>query len=62
MKRKGNLYKDTYEFENIVSAFNEVCRNTKNKRKVSNLKEYKAIYISRIHNILESRSYVPRSS
>lgn len=62
MKRKGNLYEDTYKFENIVSAFNEVCRNTKNKRKVANLKEYKAIYISRIHNILESRSYVPRSS
>ena len=59
MKRKGNLYQNIYNFNNIVDAFNEVCRNTKNKRKVANLKEYKAIYISRIHNILESKTYTP---
>jgi len=61
MKRKGDLYKNIYDFNNIVDAYNEVCRNTRNKRKVANLKEYKGIYISRIHNILESKSYVPRS-
>ena len=61
MKRKGNLYENVYKFENIVAAFNEVCKNTKNKRKVANLKEYKAIYISRIYNILESKSYAPRT-
>lgn len=61
MKRKGNLYENIYNFENIVAAFNEVCKNTKNKRKVANLKEYKAVYVSRIYNILESKSYVPRS-
>lgn len=59
MKRKGNIYSNIYDFDNIISAFNEVCRNTKNKRKVATLKEYKAIYISRIHNILESKSYMP---
>ena len=59
MKRKKNLYENIYKFDNIVSAFNEVCRNTKNKRKVANLKQYKAIYISRIYNILKSKSYVP---
>lgn len=59
MKRKGNLYQNIYKFENITNAFNEVCRNTKNKRKVANLKEYKAIYISRIYNILESKQYTP---
>lgn len=59
MKRKGNLYKNIYQFDHIISAFNEVCRNTKNHGKVANLKEYKAIYISRIHHILESKSYVP---
>ena len=59
MKRKGNLYKDIYQFENIVSAYNEVCRNTKNKRKVAMFKEYKCIYVSRIHNILESKTYKP---
>lgn len=44
--------------DNIVEAYNEVCRNTKNKRKVANLKEYKAIYISRIYNILINKNYV----
>ena len=37
MKRIGNLYQNIYKFENIVNAYNEVCRNTKNKRKVENL-------------------------
>ena len=31
MKRKGDLYKNIYDFNNIVDAYNEVCRNTKNK-------------------------------
>lgn len=59
MKRKGNLYQNLYKFENIQSAFNEVCRNTKNKRKVELFKEYKCLYISRIYNILKARKYVP---
>lgn len=57
LKRKGNLYQEIYKFENIVSAFNEVCRNTKNKRKVDKFKEYRCIYISRIYNILKTKSY-----
>lgn len=61
MKRKGNLYSQIYNFENILDAFNEVCRNTKNKRHIENLKEYKCIYISRIHSILESKTYHPGS-
>lgn len=59
MKRKNNLYKNIYNFENILDAFNEVCRNTKNKRRVANLKEYKCIYISRIHSILKNKNYTP---
>ncbi len=59
MKRKGNLYPEIYKFENIVSAFNEVCRNTKNKRKVEYFKEYKCTYISRIYHILKSKTYTP---
>lgn len=39
MKRKGNLYQNIYNFDNIVNAYNEVCRNTKNKRKVEYFKE-----------------------
>lgn len=57
MKRKGNLYKNTYKIENIQEAFNEVCRNTKNKRKIANYKQYKCIYISRIYNILKDKNY-----
>ena len=59
MKRKGNLYNNIFKFENIVNAYNEVAKNTKNKKRVANLREYKAIYISRIYNILERKSYTP---
>ena len=59
MKRKGNLYPAIYDFDNIISAYNEVCRNTKNKRRVHNFKQYKSIYVSRIHNILKSKTYTP---
>ena len=57
MKRKDNLYINLYNIENIIKAFNEVCRNTKNKRKVNNYREYKCIYISRIYNILKNKEY-----
>ena len=57
MKRKNNLYENTYKMENILDAYNEVCRNTKNKRKVINYKEYKCIYISRIHDTSNNRTY-----
>lgn len=58
MKRKNNLYENTYKLENIITAFDEVCKNTKNKRKVRNYKEYKCIYISRIYKTLSTKSYV----
>ncbi len=32
MKRKNNLYPAIYNFNNIVNAYNEVCRNTRSKR------------------------------
>jgi len=56
MKRKGNLYQDIYKIENIMSAYDEVCRNTKSKRKVNRFKDFKCIYISRIYNILKKKS------
>ena len=59
MKRLGNLYNDMCEFENIRSVFNEVCRNTKNKRKVNRFKEFKCINFFKIYTVLKSRSYVP---
>ncbi len=57
MKRKGYLYEDIYNFNNIQNAFNEVCKNTKNKKKVEFFKEYQCIYISRIYNILKDEKY-----
>lgn len=58
MKRLGNLYQNICKIENIISAFDEVCKNTKNKRKVNNFKNYKCIYISRIYNTLINHTYV----
>ena len=57
MKRKSHLYEATYDFNNIVDAYNEVCRNTKNKRKVEFFREYKCVYVSRIYNILKNEEY-----
>lgn len=59
MKRIGNLYQNIYKIENIQDAYNEVCRNTKNKRKVNAFKQYKCIYISRIYNTLKDKKYTP---
>lgn len=61
MKRKGNLYANIYDFNNIVSVFNEVCKNTKSKARVARFREYKSIYIARIYSILKSKTYKPRS-
>ena len=57
MKRKGNLYENIYKLENIMQAFNEVCRNTKNKNRVNKYKEFKCMYIYQIYTILKSRNY-----
>ena len=57
MKRKNNLYENMCSLKNIEDAFNEVCRNTRNKRKIELFKEYKCLYISRIYSILEKREY-----
>lgn len=57
MKKLGNLYKNICDINNIIDAFNEVCRNTKNKKKIYKLKEYKCIYISKIQNILKEQKY-----
>ena len=58
MKRKKDLYQNICKLNNILKAYTEVCRNTKNKRKVANYKQYKCIYISRIYKTLVNKSYV----
>lgn len=57
MKRKNNLYKQICNLENIIGAYNEVCKNTKNKKRVQNYRAYKCIYISRFYNDLKNRNY-----
>lgn len=44
--------------QNIQQAFKEVCKNTKNKRRVENFKQYKNVYISRVYKILSTKSYI----
>lgn len=61
MKRKKNLYDDICKLSNIEKIFNEICKNTKNKKKVANYKQYKCIYISRIYNTLKDKNYVVRA-
>ena len=58
MKRLGNLYKNICEYENISKVFSEVCKNTRNKRKVAMIKDYKTIYIARTYQILKEKKYV----
>ena len=57
MKRKGNLYKNICKIDNIESVYKEVCKNTRNERRVFNMKQYKSIYISRVYNILKNKNY-----
>ena len=58
MKRIGNLYENICKVEHIMQAFDEVCRNTKNKRRVNKYKEFRCMYIYRIYNILKNKQYV----
>lgn len=58
MKRKNNLYNNICKIDNIIAAYNEVTKNTKNKRRVANLKDYKSLYIHRVHQTLINKNYV----
>lgn len=58
MKRLNNLYSNICRFDNIASAFNEICKSTRNKRKVANFKEYRNIYITRIYETLVNKEYI----
>lgn len=58
MKRLGHLYENIYNIDNIQAEFDEICKNTKNHKKVEFFKEYKCTYITRIYNILKNEKYV----
>lgn len=52
MKRKNNLYKNTYDLNNIVQMTNKVCSTVSNKRKVEKFELYKTEHIINIRNRL----------
>lgn len=52
------MYENVYKIENIMKVFNEICKNTRNKRKVAKYKEFKCINIFRVYSILKTKSYV----
>lgn len=58
MKRKNNLYQNICDFKNIEDSFKEVRRNTNNDRRVFNMKQYKAYYLSTVYSIVRSKNYV----
>lgn len=41
-----------------MSAFDEVCRNTKNRKKVNKFKEFRCMYISIIYRMLKNKNYI----
>jgi len=57
MKRYSNLYENICNFDTIEMAYNEVKRNTRNERRVFNMKQYKTYYISLIYNMLVNKTY-----
>ena len=57
MKRYSNLYKNICNITNIEQAFKEVKKNTRNERRVFNMKQYKAYYISSVYNMLINNTY-----
>ncbi|MBR2785957.1 MAG: hypothetical protein IKD76_00370 [Clostridia bacterium] len=57
MKRYNNLYNNICKFDNIKSAYKEVCKNTRNPRRVALLKDYESIYTFRIYTTLENKKY-----
>mgnify|MGYP006955109434 CR=1 FL=1 len=59
MKRLRNLYQNMYKFENIKSAFDEVCSNTRNKKKANKFKELECINIFKVYSVLKNRIYKP---
>lgn len=57
MKRYGNLYPNICKTSNIIASFKEVMKNTKNQRRVESMKEYKSLYIARVHEDLLNKTY-----
>lgn len=57
MKRLDNLYEKMLDFNNIKSCYNEVMRNTKNKRSVVRYDSFRCSHIYKIYTMLKNRNY-----
>lgn len=57
MKRKGNLYENMLKIENIEQAYREVTKNTRNERRVFEMKQYKTSYIAHVYEMLVNETY-----
>lgn len=61
MKRVGNIYDKLCDINNIIDAYNEVMKTTRNKRYVTLFNRYKCIYIRKIYDDMGNRCYIPSS-
>jgi len=52
MKRRSNLYKQTYTLNNIITMTNKVCSTVSNKQKVGKFELYKTEHIINIRDRL----------
>ena len=59
MRRTNNLYNNMYKYKNIKLAFDEVCRNTANKKRVLIMRNNESNIITKVHDILIGRKYKP---
>ena len=59
MKRVVYIYNKLCNIDNILDAYKEVMKTTKNKNCIVLFDRYKCIYINKIYNDLYNKTYVP---
>lgn len=59
MKRVGNIYNKLLDINNIIDSYDEVIKNTRNKKLVIYFNNYKCINIYKIYNTLKNKDYTP---
>ena len=59
MKRVNNIYYKLFDINNIISAYKEVMKTTRNKNYIVSFDRYKCIQINKIYKELYTKSYIP---